>query len=37
MDMGKPVSKVLVLDNCPAHVEAIKRAGFVLTGSLSAI
>ncbi len=25
MDMNKPVSKVLVLDDCPAHAEAIKR------------
>jgi CheY-specific phosphatase CheX len=25
MDMNKPVSKVLVLDDCPAHAEEIKR------------
>jgi hypothetical protein len=25
MDMSRPVSKVLVLDDCPAHAEAIKR------------
>jgi hypothetical protein len=25
MDMNRPVSKVLVLDDCPAHAEAIKR------------
>jgi len=25
MDMNKPVSKVLVLDDCPAHADAIKR------------
>jgi hypothetical protein len=24
MDMNKPVSKVLVLDGCPAHAEAIR-------------
>ena len=25
MNMNKPVSKVLVLDDCPAHKEALKR------------